>query len=156
MDKLRWLKTLVTMRGSRIHWEEGENKCNVEEMSLIFLCDIGGENLEFALTTLSGSLEIVDDIIRPLQLTPPLEVRGHGMREILKMELKEVESQKVMGVAFSRLLLSHYRNQLLHLFVEEAILALSLSCCLPCAEGKNATRSLANIFFHISFPFPFP
>lgn len=52
------------------------------------------------------------------------------------MEVSAKEVREVLDVAFSRLLLSHYRNQLIHLFLSEAMLALSVSHCLPCTQSK--------------------
>ena len=61
------------------------------------------------------------------------------------MEVSAEEVREVLDVAFSRLLLSHYRNQLIHLFLSEAMLALSVSRCLPCTQSKPHHHLLSYI-----------
>lgn len=106
---------------------------------LIFTTETA-ENLDFALKTLSTSLDMTSsssDTIRALLLTsnPPPGPRGHNIEEVMRLEVTEEDSQRVTDLAFSRLLLSHYRNQLFHLFMAEAMLALSIYHCLPCSRG---------------------
>ena len=107
-----------------------------------------GQNLDFALKTLSSSLEMTSspsDTIRVLSLVSnfPPGPRGHNIEEVMRLEVTEEDTQQVTDLAFSRLLLSHYRNQLFHLFVAEAMLALSVYHCLPCSRGM--------LYMHIQF-----
>lgn len=103
-------------------------------MNGFFVADTS-KNLDFALKTLSSSLELTD-VIRPVPFVPP-GPRGHNIEEVMKLELTAEESQKVTDLAFTRLQLSYYRNQLLHLFIAEAILAMSIYHCLPCSQGSH-------------------
>ena len=76
-----------------------------------------------------------DDLVRPhllAQSAPTVaaavsEKRQKGVEHAKELRLSEDECDAVKDVGFKHLLLSHYRNQLLHWFVPEAILALSLS-----------------------------
>ena len=51
------------------------------------------------------------------------------------MKLAKSDYGLITEVSFVHLLLAHYRNQLLHLFVPEAMLALSLHDNQPCNTG---------------------
>lgn len=142
MRQLEWLKAQVLQRGSKVHWEGGKRYCypsfNVVVTKWFIFADTG-KNLDFALKTLSSSLELTSaDVIRPVPFVSvlPPGPRGHNIEEVMKLELTAEESQKVTDLAFTRLQLSHYRNQLLHLFIAEAILAMSIYHCLPCSQGK--------------------
>ena len=111
-----------------------------------------GQNLDFALKTLSSSLEDSSDVIRPLQFPPAPGPRGlTTMREVMRTKISEEEGRRVQDVAFARVLLSHYRNQLIHLFVAEAMVALCVSCCLPCTQSMSQhthhplSRSVASL-----------
>ena len=98
------------------------------------------QNLDFALKTLSSSLETTSgSTIRPLPLIlkQPPGPRGHSIEEVARVEMTAEDSQRITDLAFFRLLLSHYRNQLMHLFTAEAMLALSLYHCLPCSQGER-------------------
>ena len=115
-----------------------------EERQLFQISSIvsdAGQNLDFALKTLSSSLEDSDssDVIRPLQFAMPPAPRGLTIKESVRMEISADEIQSALDVAFSRILLSHYRNQLIHLFVAEAMMALSVSSCLPCTQSMPHT-----------------
>jgi hypothetical protein len=125
VQRLEWLKEQVELRGSKTHWE-GD----------------AGQSLNFALKTLSSSLEDSDssDVIRPLQFALPSTPRGLTIKESVRMEISAEEIQSALDVAFSRVLLSHYRNQLIHLFVAEAMMALSVSRCLPCTQTTALKR----------------
>jgi glycerone phosphate O-acyltransferase len=125
---LEWLKEQVLLRGSKVHWEGGT-----------------AQNLDFALKTLSSSLEMtssLSDTIRVLSLVSnyPPGPRGHNIEEVMRLEVTEEDTQQVTDLTFSRLLLSHYRNQLFHLFVAEAMLALSVYHCLPCSRATAMKR----------------
>lgn len=148
MGQLEWLKAQVLLRGSKVHWEGGKTYChpsfNVAATQWFIFADTG-KNLDFALKTLSSSLELTSaDVIRPVPFVSVLSPgsRGHNIEEVMKLELTEDESQKVTDLAFTRLQLSHYRNQLLHLFTAEAILAMSIYHCLPCSRGKFTNHPL--------------
>ena len=59
------------------------------------------------------------------------------MQEVVKLKLAKSDYELIMDVSFVQLLLARYRNQLLHLFVPEAMLALSLHDNQPCNTGMG-------------------
>ena len=153
---LEWLKEQVLLRGSKVHWEGGRDAQDVcrniaadlymVDLMMTFMAGTA-QNLDFALKTLSSSLEMTSssDTIRVLSLVSNFHPgpRGHNIKEVMRLEVTEEDIQQVTDLAFSRLLLSHYRNQLFHLFVAEAMLALSVYHCLPCSRGT--------LYMHIQF-----
>ena len=52
------------------------------------------------------------------------------------MKLEKSNYSLIAEIAFIHLMLAHYRNQLLYLFVPEAMLALSLPSDMPCSTGS--------------------
>ena len=107
-------------------------------LSLSLIHKDAAENIDFALRILSRSLENTPDgEIRPLTLkSEPPNPQGASIEEISRLKLTPEETQQVTDTAFSRLLLSHYRNHLLHLFMVEGMLALCLQHCLPCSRSE--------------------
>ena len=70
------------------------------------------------------------------------------------MKLAKPDYELITEVAFVHLLLAHYRNQLLHLFVPEAMLALSLHDNEPCNKSgfvmtMEKERDAFNILPHL-------
>ena len=68
------------------------------------------------------------------------EKRQHRVEQLKELRLSDGDCDSVKEVGFKHLLLSHYRNQLLHWFIPEAMLALSLS-----DSGDNDT-SIGEVF----------
>lgn len=62
------------------------------------------------------------------------------LAEVVKMTLNPAHFQAVSEVAFTHLLLGHYRNQILHLYVPEALLALSLHSNTSCDKDAAQQR----------------
>ena len=62
------------------------------------------------------------------------------LAEVVKMTLNPAHFQAVSEVAFTHLLLGHYRNQILHLYVPEALLALSLHSNTSCDKGGGVAK----------------
>ena len=62
--------------------------------------------------------------------------RQRTIEEVVTMELNRADLDLVTELSFLHLLLAHYRNQLLHLFVPEAMLALCLHRDTPTDIGK--------------------
>lgn len=58
-----------------------------------------------------------------------------SLSEVQKLRLVPEEYEEIKEIGCKHLLLSHYRNQLLHWFVSEAMLALSLS-----PNGQHDTK----------------
>ena len=97
-------------------------------------------NTEFTLSILSSSLDVTSDgRVRPLPLISeqPPSPPEYNIDSIARSEVTGEEAQRITDLAFSRLLLSHYRNQLLHLFLAESMLAMCLYHCLPCTQGEG-------------------
>ena len=61
--------------------------------------------------------------------------RHLSLSEVHKLRLAPEEYEGIKEIGCKHLLLSHYRNQLLHWFVSEAMLALSLSL-----NGQHDTK----------------
>ena len=98
-----------------------------------FVSDVAGE-VKRALTTLSVAVEVDEDtrIVRTHQHEHSLTAvekkeRPPSLEQLKTLRLFEHEEERIKEVGFKHLLLSLYRNQLLHWFVPEAMLALSLS-----------------------------
>lgn len=102
-----------------------------------FCLDTASE-VKRALQTLSVALVVDEDndnLVRPhllAQSAPTATVavsekRRRGVECVKELRLSKGECDAVKDVGFKHLLLSHYRNQLLHWFAPEAMLALSLS-----------------------------
>ena len=114
-----------------------------------------GQNLDFALKTLSSSLEIISRVsMKPLSYVsyPPPGPQGLNISEVVRMKLTVDETQKILDCAFSRLLLSHYRNQLIHLFLAEAMLAFCIYHSLPCTQCRSLLSSHYSIHHHCNKP----
>ena len=62
------------------------------------------------------------------------------MADVVKLNLQQCSFDVVMETGFLRLLLAHYRNQLLFLFVPEAMLAL---CCHGDQASSTGERGVA-------------
>ena len=91
---------------------------------------------------LSRSLEVTDDnCVKPqtghLHSKLPGVSRHHTIQEAVKMKLEKSNYELITEIALVHLMLAHYRNQLLHLFVPEAMLALSLPGDMPCSTGSD-------------------
>lgn len=128
--------------------------------------DAGGE-VRRALQTLSVALVVDEDTstVRPHQHTPPTPtaaIQGDQIRnkplplnQLKELRLASEDYEGIKDVGFTHLLLSHYRNQLLHWFVPEAMLALSLSL-----NGNNNAKigkiNFFSLFFFIQFDSLFP
>ena len=152
MQRLEWLREQVELRGSTTHWQGGSPAVLITTTTdSSSLSADTAQNLDFALKTLSSALE-VSDLIRPLQFSLPPGPRGIGIGEVVKMEVSVEETRQVLELAFSRLLLSHYRNQLLHLFLAEAMLALSVCHCLSCPQSmaRHLTSSSLSLSLSLS------
>ena len=109
---------------------------------IVFISDVDGE-VRRALQTLSVALVVDEDTstVRPHLYAPPTpaatssdhgrtrrERRGHlSLNQVRKLRLPPEECEGIKDIGCKHLLLSHYRNQLLHWFVPKAMLALSLS-----------------------------
>lgn len=110
---------------------------------MITLCglDTPGE-VRRALKTLSVAVVVDEDAstVRPhLHVPPPpdsatkRDVSGlPSLKQVQDMHLESKECERVKETGVKHLLLSHYRNQLLHWFVPDAMLALSLSLSGSC------------------------
>lgn len=105
----------------------------------------GGANwptVEANLCMLQVAVEISSDgtvrcIALPPSLSPPPSPTL-TVAEIVKVNLQQCNFDVVMETAFPHLLLAHYRNQLLFLFVPEAILALCCRGDQDCSTGERA------------------
>ena len=117
--------------------------------------DTSGE-VKRALQTLSVALVIDEDTstVRPHLHAPPTPAaasddhirKGHlSLNEVKELRLSPEECEGIKDISFKHLLLSHYRNQLLHWFVPESMLALSLSLNGTCDAkvGKYVLNSLS-------------
>lgn len=62
--------------------------------------------------------------------------------EINHIRLPNRDLESIKQEAFFHLILAHYRNQLLHLFVTESMMALSLSGCI--SDGHSSTAQHIN------------
>ena len=60
-----------------------------------------------------------------------------SLKEVNLIQLPSEELDLLKQEAFFHLLLAHYRNQLLHLFVTEAMMALSL--CWNISDGRDTS-----------------
>ena len=89
-----------------------------------------------------------DDVVAEKKYLTMQEVRQVTMKEVGELRLGDDELTSIMEVGFKHMLLSHYRNQLLHWFVPEAMLALSLS-----SNGDYDTTTCKLV---ISSPSPHP
>lgn len=96
-----------------------------------------GSEVKRALQTLSMALVIDEEASR---VRPHLhgrsasassevvtEKRELSMEQVKAQRLSQTDCDSIKDIAFKHLLLSHYRNQLLHWFITDAMLALSLS-----------------------------
>lgn len=61
------------------------------------------------------------------------------------MDLGRTDYETIVKIAFVHLLLGHYRNQLLFLFLPEAILALSLHGHMPCSTGRTDSHCCSSV-----------
>ena len=112
-----------------------------------------------ALQTLSVALVVDEDTstVRPhlhASPTPAAASQGDHIRQghlslnqLKKLRLTNEEYESIKdNIGFKHLLLSHYRNQLLHWFVPEAMLALSLSF-----NGSHDVRIGKSVLFTMSY-----
>ena len=89
------------------------------------------------------SLEVTEDNIVRAQGGRLLSELSHSPRrqcrieEVVTMELSRTDLDLITEISFVHLLLAHYRNQLLHLFVPEAMLALCLHRDTPTDIGEG-------------------
>ena len=79
-----------------------------------------------AVQLLSQSVSVTDQVVR---LRTPAIPAGKftSISEVMASQLERVEFSQLCEVAFVHLHLAHYRNQLLHLFVEDAMLSLCIT-----------------------------
>ena len=94
---------------------------------------------------LHASIEVLSDgMVRPLASLPVLGSQiAKGMEGIAKLSIDRGEMDMVLKVASVHLTLAHYRNQLLHLFVGDAVLAAALQ------GGTNKGEQQAPFIVHI-------
>ena len=129
----------------------------------MFILDVDGE-VRRALQTLSVALVVDEDTstVRPHLYAPPTPAaassdhghtrrdrRGHlSFKQVKELRLAPAECEGIKNIGCKHLLLSHYRNQLLHWFVSEAMLALSLSL-----NGNHDTRvgKINDYKFYLSY-----
>ena len=70
--------------------------------------------------------------------------KARDLGKLSELSLAQSDFEGVLQQAFSHLVLAHYRNQLLHLFLNEALFAASLqgtdsiSSGEPCTEGESS------------------
>ena len=125
--------------------------------------DTAGE-IRRALQTLSVALVVDDDssTVRPHLHAPPTpaatsddhqtvaEMKQHpSLKQVEELRLGCEECDSIKDIGCQHLLLSHYRNQLLHWFVPESMLALSLS--LNGNHYANVGKLALSLSFFISF-----
>ena len=65
------------------------------------------------------------------------------MEGVKRLRLSDEEKKSIMDVGFQHMVLSLYRNQLLHWFVPEAMLALSLS------HNDHSDTELGEFFYYL-------
>ena len=95
--------------------------------------------VESSLRLLSTAIEVTEDeIVRP-KTHPASPSRStsslQDVWELAKMDMEKQYFDRVVETGYVHLLLAHYRNQLLHLFVPEALVAMSLHGNTPCDRG---------------------
>ncbi len=99
--------------------------------------DDAGNQIDSSLRLLSMAVEVTGEhIVRPK--APPLPPTAHHqtIQEVAKSEIDQRDLDSILEAGLVYLLLAHYRNQLLYLFVPEAMTALSLRANLPCDRGR--------------------
>ena len=90
---------------------------------------------------LSTALELTGDNILQPRTAHKLSVphrRPSTIQEVIKMDLDDSDYDVITDIGSAHLLLAHYRNQLVHLFVPEAMAALCLHSDMPCDRGGHS------------------
>lgn len=111
------------------------------------------EVVAMACARLHASVEVLPDgVVQPLARLPqgrPLQGQqtAKGIASIAQLSIDSGEMDVVLKVATVHLTLAHYRNQLLHLFVGDVVLAAALQ---GGAETANKGEWLGTLLCHIA------
>lgn len=145
MKQVKWIEEQVHLRGGQTTNLECGNvmlwKLVIVTIQFVFLLD-HEVMVSSALRLLSGSVHIIGDkdkVVRLATTALPVSLHQHlkpiSMPQVYMCKLEKSEFKELSDVAFVHLHLAHYRNQLLHLFIEDAMLTLCLD--LDSDYGKS-------------------
>lgn len=100
-------------------------------------------------------MEVTEDqIVRPKACPPSSTSHRQTIQEVAKSEIEKLDLDAILDSGFTCLILAHYRNQLLYLFVLEAMAALSLRGNTPCDRGRQWIVFGRQSELHPPFPSP--
>ena len=150
VQRMEWLRKEITQHGGKVYWEGGEMEpaalfSRLPDSPLPSSLLDADSAVASGLKMLYMSVEVTEDnVVRAqgghlhceLSRSPK---RQHRIEEVVKMELNRTDFDLIIELSFIHLMLAHYRNQLLHLFVPEAMLALCLRRDTPTNIGKVFT-----------------
>ena len=106
--------------------------------------------MESGLRMLTVALQLSDDkivTIRSLPEQPPL--LRNSIKEISRTQLPAEMFESIKWEAFLPLILAHYRNQLLHLFLCESLVALSLRSNGTGPYTGTISKSMSSVFLQL-------
>lgn len=124
-----WLRQEVEERGGVVQWG-GPTRPTVEAnlRMLLVVVEISSD----------GSVRCAGP--PPSLCLPPTPSPAPTMADLVQLNLQQHTFDVIMETGFLRLLLAHYRNQLLFLFVPEAMLVL---CCHGDQASSTGERGVA-------------